>query len=176
MWSCCAQLHSNAQPVWLRTCGVLSFPSFHLPQSQFTGRSFVSFLRPLGESVDHFQDSGPFDQTPTSLPSFLTSLTSNVWHSRLAVDQLCTPRQGPTGPGQMPLHVGPDHMNVGRNRGPWRTAPPTRAASHHSLKINSRKDIKGHPDQRAISCKWGFFVLFFFWENVVLGCQMQVSR
>lgn len=109
-------------------------------------------LRPLGESVDHFQHSGLFDQTPTTLRSFLTSLTSNVWHSRLAVDQLCTPRQGPTGPGQMPLHVGPDHMNVGRDWGPWRAAPPTCAASHHSLKINSRKDIKGHPDQRGISC------------------------
>lgn len=70
-------------------------------------------LHPLRESVDHFQHSGLFDQTPTTLRSFLTSLTSNVWHSRLAVDQLSTPRQGPTGPGQMPLHVGPDHMNVG---------------------------------------------------------------
>lgn len=26
-------------------------------------------LRPLGESVDHFQHSGPFDQTPTTLRS-----------------------------------------------------------------------------------------------------------
>lgn len=73
------------------------------------------FLRPLGESVDHSQHSGLFDQTPTTLRSFLTSLTSNVWHSRLAVDQHCTPRQGPIGPSQMPLHVGPDHMNVGRD-------------------------------------------------------------
>lgn len=128
-------------------------------------------LRPLRESVDHFQHSGLFDQTPTTLPSFLTSLTSNVWHSRLAVDQLSTPRQGPTGPGQMPLHVGPDHMNVGRDWGPRRVAPPTCAASHHSLKINSRKDIKGHPDQRGILTAWVWQTQF--WDKCNAGFRVR---
>lgn len=98
------------------------------------------------ESVDYFRHRGLFDQTPTTLHSFLTSLTSNVWHSRLAADQLSTPRQGPTGPGKMPLHVGPDHMRVGPDWGPQRAAPPTYTASQ-SLKINSRKDIRGHQEQ-----------------------------
>lgn len=97
--------------------------------------------------MDYFRHRGLFDQTPTTLHSFLTSLTSNVWHSRLAADQLSTPRQGPTGPGKMPLHVGPDHMSVGPDWGPQRAAPPTFTASHQSLKINSRKDIRGHQEQ-----------------------------
>lgn len=103
------------------------------------------------ESVDYFQHRGLFDQTPTTLHSFLTSLTSNVWHSRLAADQLSSPRQGPTGPGQMPLHVGSDHMNVDPDWGPQRAAPPNYTASHQSLKINSRKDIRGHQEQEDIT-------------------------
>lgn len=103
------------------------------------------------QPVDYFRHRGLFDQTPTALRSFLTSLTSNVWHSRLAADQLPTPRRGPTGPGQMPLHVGPDHMSVGPDWGPQRAAPPTYAASHQSLKINSRKDIGGHREQGGVS-------------------------
>lgn len=72
----------------------------------------------LTESVGYFRHRGLFDQTPTTLRSFLTSLTSNVWHSRLAADQLSAPRRGPIGPGQMPLHVGPDHMNRGQAGAP----------------------------------------------------------
>ena len=102
------------------------------------------------QSADYFRHRGLFDQTPTTLRPFLTSLTSNVWHSRLAADQRSTPRRGPTGPGQMPLHVGPDHMNVGPDWGPQRAAPPTYIASHQSLKINSRKDIRGHQEQGGV--------------------------
>lgn len=39
----------------------------------------------------------------------------------------------------------------GPGRGPQRAAPPTHTASHHSLQINSRKDIRGHQEQAAQS-------------------------
>lgn len=81
--------------------------------------SVVSFTSP---SVGYFRHRGLFDQTPTSLRSFFlfffTSLTSNVWHSMLAADQLSAPRRGPTGPSQMPRHVGPDHVNRGQAGAP----------------------------------------------------------
>ena len=88
------------------------------------------------ESVGYFRHRGLFDQTPTTLRSFLTSLTSNVWHSRLATDQPSAPRRGPTGPGQMPLHVGPDHMNGGQARAP--REPPHPHALH---RIRAWKEI-----------------------------------
>lgn len=118
--------------------------------SAYRKKLCLIFLPPR-QSLWTILDTGLFDQTPTTLRSFLTSLTSNVWHSRLAADQLSTPRRGPTGPGQMPLHVGPDHMNVGPDWGPQRATPPTYSASHQSLKINSRKDIRGHQEQGGVS-------------------------
>lgn len=154
---------------WLCMVGCIFPPQCALMSAY--RKKLCLILRPLRESVDHFQHSSPFDQTPTTLPSFLTSLTSNVWHSRLAVDQLSTPRQGPTGPGQMPLHVGPDHMNVGWDWGPRRVAPPTCAASHHSLKINSRKDIKGHLDQRGILTAWVRQTRF--WDKCNAGFRVR---
>lgn len=93
--------------------GGLSFPNVSLREDALS--PFPPFRT---ESVGYFRHRGLFDQTPTSLSSFLTSLTSNVWHSRLAADQLPAPRQGPTRPGQMPLHVGPDHMNRGQAGAP----------------------------------------------------------
>ena len=91
----------------------LAFPNVSLREEALS-----PFPPSLTESVGYFRHRGLFDQTPTTLHSFLTSLTSNVWHSRLAADQLSAPRRGPTGPGQMPLHVGPDHMNGGQAGAP----------------------------------------------------------
>lgn len=93
--------------------GGLAFPNVTLREEALS-----PFPPSQTELVAYFRHRGLFDQTPTSLSSFLTCLTSNVWHSRLAADQLTAPRQGPTRPGQMPLLVGPDHMHRGQARAP----------------------------------------------------------
>lgn len=61
--------HWNAQPVLLVMYGGVYPP----PQSALMSayrKKLCLILRPLRESVDHFQHSSPFDQTPTTLPSF----------------------------------------------------------------------------------------------------------
>lgn len=96
------------------------------------GNKLCLFSLRLGQPVGYFRHRGLFDETPTTLCSFLTSLTSNVWHSRLAADQLTAPRRGPTGPGQMPLHVGPDHMNKGQAGAPRELPNPQ---THHRIRL-----------------------------------------
>lgn len=62
------------------------------------GKKLCLLSLPLGLSLWAILDTGLFDQTPTTLRSFLTSLTSNVWHSRLAADQLsCSQTGAPQG-------------------------------------------------------------------------------
>ena len=115
------------------------------------------------ESVGYFRHRGLFDQTPTTLRSFLTSLTSNVWHSRLAADQRPAPRRGPhrARPNATPCRAWSHERGPGR--GPQRAAPPTYTASHQSPKINCRNDIRGHQEQGGncaarVRREWGFVV------------------
>lgn len=61
----------------------------------------------------------------------------------------------------------------GARLGPQRAAPPTYTASHQSLKINSRKYIRGHWEQGSDTAarvwrRWGFAAL-----HVINTCQLS---